>query len=165
MGNIARNNHYVPEATLRRWSQDGDRVWGYRLLVSHGGVRAWRPELIAGLTRQTDLYTEHRNGQDVDAFETFITREFEEPGQRAIEKLICGSRMSPADWRRIARFVVAQDLRTPQDFIEWYARCQHSLQESLESAIQRLPERIEQQKGLRPTGAQRSLRPYVGRRT
>jgi hypothetical protein len=146
VGNIARNNHYVPAATLRRWSDDGERVWGYRLLVSHGGVRAWRPELIAGLTRQTDLYTEHRDGQDVDAFETFITREFEEPGQHAIEKLIAGSRMSPADWRRIARFVVTQDLRTPQDFIEWYERFQHSLQESLESAIQKLPERIQQQK-------------------
>lgn len=54
--------------------------------------------------------------------------------------------MKPADWRRIARFVVTQDLRTPQDFIEWYAGFQHSLQDSLESAIQKLPERIAQQK-------------------
>jgi hypothetical protein len=115
---ITRSNHYVPEAALRRWSDDGERVWGYRLLVSHRGVRSWRPELIGRLTRQTDLYTEHRGGQDVDAFETFITRDFEEPGQQAIEKLIAGIRMTPDYWRRIARFVVTQDLRTPQDFIE-----------------------------------------------
>jgi hypothetical protein len=50
----------VREATLRRWSDDGERVWGYRLLVSHRGVRPWRRELIARLTRQTDLYTEHK---------------------------------------------------------------------------------------------------------
>ena len=62
MANITRNNHYVREATLRRWSDDGERVWGYRLLVSHRGVRPWRRELIARLTRQTDLYTEH-NGR------------------------------------------------------------------------------------------------------
>lgn len=142
MPNIARSNHYVPEATLRRWSDDGDRVWGYRLLVSHRSVRQWRPELIARLTRQTDLYTEHRSGRDVDAFETFITRDFEEPGQEAIEKLIAGTRMSAGDWRCIARFVVTQDLRTPQDFIESYARFQKILQQSLESAIQKLPERI-----------------------
>jgi hypothetical protein len=54
--------------------------------------------------------------------------------------------MSPADWRRIARFVVTQDLRTPQDFIEWYARFEHTFQESLESAIQKLPERIAERK-------------------
>jgi hypothetical protein len=79
-------------------------------------------------------------GQDVDAFETFITRDFEEPGQKAIEKLIAGSRMTADDWRRIARFVVTQDLRTPQDFIEWYARLQQNIQESLEAAIRKLPE-------------------------
>jgi hypothetical protein len=90
-------------------------------------------------------------GQDVDAFETFITRDFEEPGQKAIEKLIAGSRMTADDWRRIARFVVTQDLRTPQDFIEWYARLQQNIQESLEAAIRKLPERIAQrQAGLSP---------------
>jgi hypothetical protein len=145
VANITRNNHYVPQATLKRWSHDGERVWAYRLLASHHGVRQWRPELIARLTRQTDLYTEHRGGRDVDAFETFITRDFEEPGQKAIEKLLAGTRMSPADWRCIARFVVAQDLRTPQDFIEWYARFQQNIQESLEAAIQKLPERIARQ--------------------
>jgi hypothetical protein len=57
--NITRNNHYVPEATLKRWSIDGQRIWGYRLLVSHRGVRSSRQELISRLTRQTDFYTEH----------------------------------------------------------------------------------------------------------
>jgi len=62
VANITRNNHYVPQATLKRWSHDGQSVWAYRLLVSHHGVRQWRSELIARLTRQTDLYTEHRGG-------------------------------------------------------------------------------------------------------
>lgn len=149
-----RNNHYVPEATLRRWSDDGERVWGYRLLVSHRGVRPWRRELISRITRQTDLYTDHRGGHNVDAFETFITREFEEPGQDAIAKLLGNRRMSPADWRSIARFVVTQDLRTPQDFIEWYAGLQRSLQESLEAAIKKLPERIAQQQAAQKPDAE-----------
>jgi hypothetical protein len=93
VANITRNNHYVPQATLKRWSHDGERVWAYRLLASHHGVRQWRPELVARLTRQTDLYTEHRGGRDVDAFERFITRDFEEPGQKAIEKLLASMRM------------------------------------------------------------------------
>jgi uncharacterized protein DUF4238 len=140
--NITRNNHYVPEATLRRWSIDGERVWGYRLLASHAGVRSWRPELISRLTRQTDLYTEHRSGRDVDSFETFITREFEEPGQRAIEKLVARSRMTPADWHAIARFVVTQDLRTPQSFVEWRRGLQKNIQKSLESSIEKLEDHL-----------------------
>jgi hypothetical protein len=71
--------------------------------------------LISGLARQTDFCTEHRNGRDVDAFETFITRQFEEPGQQAIDKLLACRPMTPKDWCKITRFVVAQDLRTPQD--------------------------------------------------
>jgi hypothetical protein len=80
VANITRSNHYIPEATLKRWSIDGQRIWGYRLLVSHRGVRSWGRELISRLARQTDFYTEHRDGKDVDSFETFITRRFEEPG-------------------------------------------------------------------------------------
>ena len=139
MSNIARNNHYVPEATLRRWSDDGVSVWGYRLLVSHRKVRDWRREPISRLTRQKDLYTEWSGGEETDSFETLITREFEEPGQAAISRLVAGQRMTSSDWRRIARFVVTQDLRTPQYLIEWLPRFQHQLQESLESAVARLP--------------------------
>jgi hypothetical protein len=146
MPNITRNNHYVPEATLKRWSMDGQRVWAYRLLVSHRGVRYWRPELISRLTRQTDFYTDHRGGRDLDSFETFITRQFEEPGQRAIEKLLVRGRMAQEDWCAIARFVVTQDLRTPQDFIEWTGGLQSRIQESLESAVEKLKERIERQR-------------------
>ena len=142
MPNITRNNHYVPEATLRRWSDDGVRVYAYRLLVSHRGVRSWRRELISGLTRQTDFYTQHHAGQDVDSFETFITREFEEPGQQAIEKLIARQRMARGDWHAIARFVVTQDLRTPQDFVEWLPRLQREIQDSLESAVEKFKQRV-----------------------
>lgn len=101
MANITRNNHYVPQATLKRWSHDGERVWAYRLLASHHGVRQWRSELIARLTRQTDLYTEHRSGRDGDAFETFITRDFEEAdGITRARNSSCPFR--PA-WRSIPR--------------------------------------------------------------
>jgi uncharacterized protein DUF4238 len=151
---ITRNNHYVPEATLKRWSADGQRVWAYRLLASHRGVRTWRLELINRLTRQTDFYTEHRGGQDVDSFETFLARQFEEPGQQAIEKLLARGRMTSQDWCAIARFVVTQDLRTPQDFLEWSAGLQNNIQEALESAVDKLKERVAQRRAAKPNATE-----------
>lgn len=100
---------------VREIPQDSGRIlWGYRLLVSRRKVRDWRPGAISRLTHQTDLDTECSGGEEIDSFETFITREFEEPGQAAIGRLIGGQRLTATDWQGIARFVVTQDLRTPQ---------------------------------------------------
>ena len=43
---ITRDSQYIPQATLRRWSEDGNRVWAYRLLVSHPNVLEWEPRSI-----------------------------------------------------------------------------------------------------------------------
>lgn len=133
--NITRKNHYVPQATLQRWSDDGVHVYAYRLLVSHPNVPEWEPRAIRGLARQPDLYTLFSGGKEEDEFETFITRGFEEPGQEAIENLLGRSSMKPADWHCIARFVVAQDLRTPLNFLESMARFKKNLDEALEKTV------------------------------
>ena len=54
---ITRESHYVPQATLKRWSLDGIHLSGYRLLVSHPDVPVWQSHTIGGLARQRDLYT------------------------------------------------------------------------------------------------------------
>ena len=38
MADITRESHYIPQATLKRWSLDGIHVSAYRLLVSHPNV-------------------------------------------------------------------------------------------------------------------------------
>jgi hypothetical protein len=119
MSEITRESHYVPQATLRRWSEDGMNVHAYRLLVSHQNVPEWQPHTLRGLTKQRDLYTTFEGDQEGDDFEKFITREIEEPGQAAIERLIANAKMKPTDWHSIARFVAAQQMRTPLFFIEW----------------------------------------------
>ena len=63
-------------------------VHAYRLLVSHQNVPEWQPQALRGLTKQRDLYTTFEGDQEGDDFEKFITREIEEPGQAAIEKLV-----------------------------------------------------------------------------
>jgi len=111
MPDIARESHYVPQATLRRWSEDGVHVWAYRLLVPHQNIPEWGEHRIRGMTKQRDLYTTFEGDQEGDDFEKFITREIEEPGQAAIEKLIGNFKMKPVEWHAVAKFVAAQQMQ------------------------------------------------------
>jgi hypothetical protein len=39
---ITRESHYVPQATLRRWSDDGVNLWAYQPLLA----KSHRPQLF-----------------------------------------------------------------------------------------------------------------------
>ena len=135
MPNLTHDSHYVPQATLRCWSDDGNRVYAYRILVSRAEVPEWELRSIRGLAYQPDLYTSFSGGQEVDEFERWIAREYEEPGLEAIDKLLARARLSPADWQRIARFVAAQDVRTPLTFIEWMRHWDQEIPAVLEKSL------------------------------
>src|SRR5437868_5589916 len=53
---ITRNTHYVPQATLRRWSENGSHVYAYDILVPHASVPDWQRRGIKRVARQVDLY-------------------------------------------------------------------------------------------------------------
>src|SRR5688572_3033152 len=63
---IARDSHYVPRATLRRWSDDGTHVFAYQILVGSAKAPEWRRRAIRGLAYHRDLYTRFAGGQEVD---------------------------------------------------------------------------------------------------
>ncbi len=136
---ITRDSHYVPQATIRRWSDDGTHVWAYRLLVSHETVPNWERKAIKGLACQDDIYTTFHGDQETDEFERFITS-IEEPAQLAIENLLAHGRMKPSDWKAAAAFVAAQQLRTPLYFLESSRRAERNIQESLEGLIREYEE-------------------------
>jgi hypothetical protein len=140
--NIARASHYVPQAVLRRWSVDGNNVYSYRVLVSRAEVPEWESKPVRGVALQQDLYTVFSGGQEVDEFEQWINTEYEAPGLEAIDRLINASRLTPADWSAIARFVAAQDLRTPLNFLEsrkrWAQQIPAILDECLHDAVEEL---------------------------
>ncbi len=135
MANVAHDSHYVPQAALRRWSADGKRVYAYRLLVSRAEVPDWELRSVRGLAYQDDLYTTFVGGGETDEFERWIAREYEEPGLEAVDKLLAEVRLTPADWHRIIRFVAAQDVRTPLNFIESIKRWERELPDILAKAI------------------------------
>ncbi len=115
---IARDNHYVQQALLRRWSVDGNNLWVYRTLVSHAHIPEWARKAIRGIAVQNDLYTVFSGGQEIDDFEQWIQREYEDPGLEATEKIVTGGLLTPVEWTAIQRYVAAQDLRTPLTFKE-----------------------------------------------
>lgn len=135
MPNITRDSHYVPQATLRRWSDDDNHVYAYRTLVSRPEVPVWELRSIRGLACQRDLYTCFSGGQEVDEFERWIAKEYEEPGLEAISKLLARARLSPSDWLHIVRFVATQDVRTPLTFIEWMRRWDQEIPDVLEKSL------------------------------
>ena len=143
---ISRDSHYVPMAILRRWSLDGTHVFAYRILVSSPKVPEWRRRSIRGLAYHRDLYTAFACGQELDDFERWLASEYERPGLEAIDKLIRRARLTPEDWRRMARLVAAQDVRTPLSFIEFIRRWDHQPPEMLDRIIRESIQRLEEAK-------------------
>ena len=99
----------------------------YRLLVSHENVPLWRAQSCAGLANHQHLYTRHLAAGEADVIENWLARDFEDPAEPVIEKVISGARMYPPDWQCLARFVAAQDVRTPARMMEMIKRWQKSL--------------------------------------
>lgn len=104
--------------------------------MSHENVPLWELKSIKGLVCQDDLYTTFSGDKETDEFERFITS-IEEPGQAAIDKLLAHAKIKPADWQAIARFVAAQQLRTPLAFLEHTKRTERHTQEALEALIKK----------------------------
>lgn len=57
-------------------------------------------------------------GDDIDDFEKWIGKEYEAPGLEAMDALLNRGRLSAIGWRSLARFVAAQDIRTPLSYFE-----------------------------------------------
>lgn len=140
---VTHNNHFVPQSYLRRWSEDGHRIWCYRLVVPQATMPEWQLRPVRGVAYQRDLYTSPPAGAlEVDEFEKWIEAEFETPAQSAIERAIHGDVLSSSDWERLVLYLAAQDVRTPQNYIEsverWNAQLPEMMQKTLEESVQKL---------------------------
>jgi len=133
--NITHDSHYVPQAILRRWSEDGIGVYAYRILVSNASVPEWKRRPIRGLAYQRDLYTSFAGNREADAFERWIAEEFEQPGLAAIEAVVAGRHLKPDNWRCLARFVAAQDVRTPLSYFESMKRWDQEMPAILDNTL------------------------------
>jgi hypothetical protein len=142
MQQIAHDNHFVPRFYLKQWSNDGIHIWSYRVLVSHEKVPEWSNLPIRGVAYQRDLYTYYVNGEEVDDFEKWLSTEFEEPAQESITKVLKDNSLSALDWKCLAMYLGAQDVRTPLNYLEsaerWEKTLPKLLQETLEKSVNKL---------------------------
>jgi hypothetical protein len=110
---ITKNNHYVPCMYLKRFQSRPGWIFRYDLLVPNSKCPVWVEKPIDRVASAADLYTSLENGTEVDTHESWLNSEYETPSEEAIDRAVTGGRMTKEHWRRLIRFVAAQDVRTP----------------------------------------------------
>jgi len=135
MQQLKRENHFVSQLYLKNWGDSKNRIWSYQLLVPHENFPKWRLLPIGGVAFQRDLYTVILNGQENDNFERWIESEFETPVKESLSKVFNNKKLSLLDWNRLARFLAAQDVRTPLNYFESTERWQKELPKLLEETL------------------------------
>jgi hypothetical protein len=148
---LKRNNHFLPRGYLKRWAGSGGKVWSYRLLVSHPNVPQWKQQSTRGLAYQEHLYTRLVADKESDEIERWLDREFESPAEEPFRKAISNEKLTPSDWRKLIRFVAAQDARTPARLIENMKRWNETLQTMIDTTLEEFVKTLESGKAATTT--------------
>jgi len=140
--NFRYRNHYVPEHYLKRWALGTSRVWTYQLLVPHENLQLWKKFSLEAIAVRKHLYTRIRDANDSDELEHWFGTNFESPANSVIEKIVSGNSLIRDDWRKLARFVALQDVRTPARMTEIINRASDYLPEVLQDVLKGAVEKI-----------------------
>ncbi len=155
MPSITHINHYVARGAFKPWSEDETTVYVYSLLVPTSKNPEWKRRAISGVAWERDLYTTLAEGQEVDDFERWIKTEYEDPGLEAVNKLMQGVQLGTANWQQILRYVAAQAVRTPRNYIEANRRWETTLPAIMQTSLQ---ESVAQLERARTDGVALTLR-------
>lgn len=142
MQQFRKDNHYVPKLYLKQWAQDG-LIPTYRLLVPNENVPLWKRQSLKGIAFHQHLYTYLAGQEETDEFERWLNSEFEGPAEEAIRRVVHEERLEPEHWRRLVRFAVAQDVRTPARLRQFLERQNETLPELMDSTLQDSVQRLE----------------------
>ena len=110
---ISHSNHYVPQFYLKNWSQDGNNIYVYSILVSDSRVPYWSLRRIKSTAVWNDFYTRKVGQNEIDDFEKWFDREFETPAKKVFDSLKNNHNLNKDESEVLSRFVAAQHLRTP----------------------------------------------------
>ncbi|MEG0859755.1 MAG: DUF4238 domain-containing protein [Pseudomonas sp.] len=143
MQQLRKDNHYVPKLYLKQWANEG-QIPTYRLLVPSDKAPLWKPQSLKGIAFHQHLYTYLVGQEETDEFERWLDREFEGPAEEAIRRVVQGEQMSPEHWRRLVRFSVALDVRTPARLREFLQRQNETLPALMDEIVQRSVSRLQQ---------------------
>lgn len=135
MKEFRRDNHFVPKLYLKKWSSDGQKIWGYRTLVTQEIIPLWKLQSIRGVGYHKNLYTRISADGETDEFELWFDKEFETPAEEALYKATSNLRLSVEEWKRLISFAAAQRVRTPARLIKDLERWRNDMPEFLNSTI------------------------------
>lgn len=144
-------NHYVPKLYLKQWAASG-MIPTYRLLVPNESCPLWKRHSLRGIAYHQHLYTYIAGGEATDEFERWLDSEFEGPAEKAIDRVVREDTLTPEHWMRLARFAVAQDVRTPARLREFLARQSVQMPDLLQRVVHDSVRRLEH--GESPAGLQ-----------
>lgn len=136
MKQIRKKNHYVPQVYLGQWAPDGS-VPTYRVLVPDENYPEWVDQSLRGIAYREHLYTYVSGDTESDEFERWFDREFEGPAQEAMQLVIREQQLKPEHWRRLVRFALAQDVRTPASLKAFFRRQQKQLKPLMDDTLSR----------------------------
>ncbi len=142
MQQARRDNHYVPKLYLKQWADQG-LISTYRLLVPNENVPLWKKQSLKGIAFHQHLYTYLLGQEETDEIERWLDREFESPAQEAIRRVVQEERMEAEHWRRLVRFAVALDVRTPARLKQFIGRQNETLPALMDKTLQRSAQKLE----------------------
>lgn len=142
MSEFRKNNHYVPQMYLKRWSQDKKHIFGYRLLVSHADFPQWGKYSVDRFASQEYLYSQVGEDGETDEFERLLSEEFESPAEEALSKATSDQQLSPKDYINLIRFAAVQYARTPARVVEFIKRWEKDIPTLLSEAMEESARRI-----------------------
>lgn len=137
MGEISRNNHYVPQFYLENWSTN-KKLWKYQLLVSSENVPIWSCVSVKYTASQDNLYVRVEKESEMDDFEKMFDYQFESVSKNAIEKAINDEKLSMEDWSKLINFVGAQIVRTPAFYQKTRPIIKQAMENGLTGALNKL---------------------------
>jgi hypothetical protein len=137
-----QDNHYVSRMYLELFATSPGYVLTYPILVAHERVPLWKQRSIKGIAYREHLYTRIVAEGQTDEIEAWFNKEFETPAEDALRKATEDMRLTPSDWKKIIRFVAAQDVRTPARLVEdiqrWKEAGPSMLEETLKESVRKL---------------------------
>ncbi|HBO9749947.1 DUF4238 domain-containing protein [Pseudomonas aeruginosa] len=140
---LRTDNHYVPKLYMKQWASNG-KILTYRLLVPNDHYPMWKDHTLKGIAYHKHLYTYFSDHEETDEFERWLDREFEQPAEEALRRVVHELPLKPEHWRRLARFSIAQDVRTPARLREFTRRQNETLPALINEVLERTINRLEQ---------------------
>lgn len=113
-----RDNHYVPQAYLRQWSNNGNTIWTYDTIVWDKRQRVWVSKGVKSVAHWLDFYTQVcEDGTIDDSIEVLFGDSYELKASNILKKVRENESLTSEDMSALVDFAILQMIRTPAAYL------------------------------------------------